>query len=89
MNFYSYGKHTFKSFDCTKTRKDSKGTKMSRNEVMPPAISNNNSQPVFPYHVHNQADFDNPFTNGRALFIYLFIFIYFFKYLQEFKLSYQ
>ena len=32
--------------------------------------SDNNSRPVFPYHVHNLADFDNPFINGRG-FIYL------------------
>ena len=36
---------------------------------MQPTTSNNNSQPVFPYHVHNKADFDNPFINGRG-FIY-------------------
>ena len=30
-------------------------------ELMQPATSNNHSRPVFPYHVHNQADFDNPF----------------------------
>ena len=77
----------FKSFDCTKTRKDSKGTKMSRNEVMPPAISNNNSRPVFPNHVHNQADFDNPLTNGRALFIYLFIYLFSFTFLSICKSS--
>ena len=40
---------------------------MSQNEtdeVMQPTTSNNNSRPVFPYHVHNQAGFDNPFING-------------------------
>ena len=39
-------------------------------ELMQPTTSNNNSQPVFPYHFHNQADFDNPFIYGRG-FIYL------------------
>ena len=39
---------------------------------MQPTTSNNNSPQVFPYHVHNQADFDNPFINGRG-FAYLFI----------------
>ena len=40
------------------------------NLSLTPITSNNDSQPVFPYHVHNQADFDNPFINGRG-FIYL------------------
>ena len=45
---------------------------------------------VFPYHVHNQADFDNPFVNGRG-FIYLDISMmsFTFKYLHEFKVAYQ
>ena len=50
MNFYSCEKQIFKSFHCTKIRKD--------------------SRIVFPYNVHNQADFDNPFISGRD-FIYL------------------
>ena len=37
---------------------------------MQPTASNTDSRPVFPYHVHNQADFDSPFINGRG-FIYL------------------
>ena len=41
----------------------------SQNKVMQPTISNN-SRPIFPYHVHNQSDFDKPFINGRD-FIYL------------------
>ena len=43
-----------------------------------------------PYHVHNQADFDNPFVNGRG-FIYLDISMmsFTFKYLHEFKVAYQ
>ena len=53
----------------TKIRNDSKWTKPSQNEVMQPTISND-SRPIFPYHVHNQAGFDNPFINGRG-FIYL------------------
>ena len=32
--------------------------------------SNNDSRPIFPYHVHNQTDFGNSFINGRG-FIYL------------------
>ena len=50
--------------------KTQKWTKTIRNEVMQPTTSNNDSRPIFPYHVHNQADFDNPFINGRG-FIYL------------------
>ena len=35
---------------------------------MQPTTSSNDSRPIFPYHVHNQADFYKPFING---FIYL------------------
>ena len=63
MNFQNLEKQTSKSFGCTKIRKDSKRAKTSRNEVMQPKKFKN-SQPVFPYHVNNQADFDNPFING-------------------------
>ena len=28
--------------------------------------SNSDSRPIFPYHVHNQESFDNPFINGRG-----------------------
>ena len=66
-------KQIFKSFGCTKIRKDLKWTKTNRNEVMQPTTSNNDSRPIFPYHVHNQVYFNNPFTNGIA-FIYLGIF---------------
>ena len=37
---------------------------------MQPKTINSDSRPIFPYHVHNQAGFDNPFINGRG-FIYL------------------
>ena len=37
---------------------------------MQPTTSSNNSWAVFPRYVYNQADFDNPFINGRG-FIYL------------------
>ena len=40
---------------------------MNQNE---PTTSNNDSQPIFPYHVHNETDFDNLFINGKG-FIYL------------------
>ena len=53
-----------------KIHKELKWTKKNRNEVMQPTTSTNDSRPIFPYHVHNQADFDNPFINGRG-FIYL------------------
>ena len=36
---------------------------------MQTTASNNDSRPVFPYHVHDQTDFYNPFINGRD-FIY-------------------
>ena len=32
--------------------------------------SNNDSQPILPYYLYNQADFDNPFINERGI-IYL------------------
>ena len=37
---------------------------------MQPPSSNNDSQSVFLYHVHNEADFDSLFINGND-FIYL------------------
>ena len=70
MNFHGCEKHMFKSFGCTKICNNSKWTKMSRHEVMPPSTSNSDSRTIFPYHEHNQVSFDNPFINGRA-FIYL------------------
>ena len=60
----------FKSFGFLKIHEDSKWAKMSRNEVMQRAAGNNDSRRVFPYHVHLQADFDNPFINGKS-FIHL------------------
>ena len=66
----------------------SKRTKKSRNEVMQPTTSNSDSQPIFPYHVHNQAGFDNPFINGRG-FIYQDISKWDSKNLQEFKVVYE
>ena len=57
---------------------------------MQPASSNKDSRPIFLYHVHNQAGFDNTFINGRG-FMYLGIskMSFTFKYLQEFKVAYQ
>ena len=66
MNFYSYEKQIFKSFSCTKIRKDSKCTKTNQNEVMQPTTSNIDSRPIFPYHVHHQADPENPFIIIRG-----------------------
>ena len=37
---------------------------------MQPTTSNNDSRPIFPYHFHNQADFENLFINVTG-FIYL------------------
>ena len=55
----------FKFLGCIKICKDSTWTKTRRNKIMQPITSNNNLRPVFPYHVYNQADFDNPFINWR------------------------
>ena len=65
MNFHSCEKQIFKSFGCTKIRSDLEWTKTSRNQVIQPITINSDLQPIFPYHVHNQAGFDNPFINGR------------------------
>ena len=40
--------------------------KTSRNEVMQPTTINSDSRPIFLYHLHNQAGFDNPSINGRG-----------------------
>ena len=64
MNIYSCEKQIFKSFGCTKICNGSKWTKTSRNEVMQPTISNNDSRPIFSYNVHSQAGFDNLFISG-------------------------
>ena len=85
MNINSYEKQIFESFGSTKIHNDSKWTKTSWNEVMQPTTSNNDSRPIFPHHVHNQAGFDDPFINRRG-FIYLGISKM--KYLQEFKIAY-
>ena len=86
--FIAVKKQIFKSFSCTKIRKDSRWIKTNQNEIMQPTTSNNDSRPIFPY--HNQTDFDNPFINGRG-FIYLgnSKMSFTFKYLQEFKVAYQ
>ena len=39
-------------------------------KLMQPTTSSSHSRSIFPYHVHNQAGFGNPFINGRG-FIYL------------------
>ena len=36
---------------------------------MQPTISNSDSRPIFPYHVHYLAGFDNPFINGGGFFL--------------------
>ena len=69
-NFHSCKRQIFKIFGCTKICNESKETKPTRNEVIEPTTGNTNSRPIFPYHVNNQAGFDNPFINGRG-FIYL------------------
>ena len=62
--------HFSSSLNVFTIRNDSKGTKRSWNELMQPTTSISNTLSIFPYRVHNQADFDNPFINGRD-FIYL------------------
>ena len=70
MNFHGCEKQTLNSFGCSKIRNDSKLTKTCQNELMQPITSNNDSRPIVPYHLHNQAGFENLFINGRV-FIYL------------------
>ena len=43
--------------------KKKKKKKKSQIEVMEPTTSNIDSQPIFPYYIHNQAGFDNSFIN--------------------------
>ena len=59
VNFHSCEKRIFKFFGCAKTRNVSRWTKRSRKEVIQATASNGDSWPIFPYHVHNQAGFDN------------------------------
>ena len=61
-----------------------------KTEVRNSGVTKPSHEPVYPYHVHNQADFDNPFIIGRG-FIYLGIskMSFTFTYLQEFKVGYQ
>ena len=65
--FIAVRKQIFKSFGCTKIRKDTKYTKTSLSKVMQPKTSNNDSRPILPYHVHDQAGFDNLFIDGRII----------------------
>ena len=79
----------FKTFGCAKIRNDSKRTKTNRNQVMQPTTLNSDSWLSFSYNVHSQAGFDNPFTNEKALFTWVFRRrVSLFKYLQEFKVAY-
>ena len=90
MNFHTCEKQIFKSFNCSKTRSDSKSTKTSRNEVMQLTSSNSDPWPIFLYHVYNQAGFDNPFIIGRGCFTWASRRrVSLFKCLQEFKVAYQ
>ena len=90
MNFHSCEKQMFKSFGCTEIRKDSEWTKTSRNEVMQPTASNNDSRQIFPYHVHKEADFENILLTEEILFTWAFPkWVSLFKYFQEFKVAYQ
>ena len=45
----------------------------TQNEPKPAKTKKCNPQrPVFPYHVHNKADFDNPFISGRGFTSFTF-----------------
>ena len=60
---------------------------MGRNEVQ---SAMNDSTPIAPYHVHNQASFGKPVITEQALFTCPFRrWVSLFKYLQEFKVMYQ
>ena len=89
MNFHSCEKQIFKSFGCTKILKRFKMNQNDPYEVMQPTTSYN-SRVIFTYNVHNLADFDNLFINGRG-FICLGILkmSFTFKYLQELKVAYE
>ena len=71
MNFHSSEKQVFKFFGFTKIRNDSKCNRRSWNELMQPTTSNSHSGSILPYHVHNQAGFDNLLTEN-ALFTWTF-----------------
>ena len=49
MNFYSCEKQIFKYIDCTKIRKDSNWTKMSRNEVVQTIATRQLERLIFDY----------------------------------------
>ena len=86
MNFHSSEKQIFKFFGFTKIRNDSKCTRRSWNELMQPTTSNSHSGSILPYHVHNQAGFDNLFINGKC-FIYFIYFEVEFHFLSIYKSS--
>ena len=46
--------------------------KRAKTKICEPRTSNGDSRPIFPYHVHNQAGFDNPFISGKDLFTWAF-----------------
>ena len=57
---------------------------------MQPNSSNNDSQPIFPYHVHNKQILAVPLLAEEDLFTWAFRgWLSPFKYLQEFKLACQ
>ena len=86
MNIHSYKKQLFKPSAVLKFAKTQNEPKTSRKELMQPPTSNNNWRPIFPYHVHNQTDFDNPIINGRG-FIYVGISKMSFTFLSIYKSS--
>ena len=79
MNFHSCKKQIFKFFGSTKIRNNTRWTKTSQKEVMQPTTSNSVSWLIFPYHVHNQADFEKIFINGRGFICLEFHFLSIYK----------
>ena len=83
-------KQIFNFFGFTKICNDSKWAKASRNEVMQPTTSKNNSQPIFPYMSTIRQVLTMPLWTEEALFTWqLRRRVSLFKYLQEFKVVYQ
>ena len=89
INFRNCEKYIFESFDNTKIRNDSKWTKTSRNEVMQPTTSNNESQPIFPMSTIWQV-LTIAFLTQETLYTWAFRrWLSLFIYLKEFKVAYQ
>ena len=60
--FLYYRCHGMNFYSCEK--------QINKSFIRQSTASNNDSRPIFPYHVKKQADFENPFIKGKG-FIYL------------------